>query len=150
MPSNPVEEASEAEIAWHAYRSTGLIGIMWLYMSLAEREHAEMSFLAGYRAAIEQERSRYEGLVDAVDYATAWMLTPAGDEKEARESDLLRTLRESRAAITPSAPAEETQTADWIVRQVADAKEAIRTGPKWLQNAAAEHAARRAPAEKEG
>jgi len=51
---------------------------------------------------------------------------------------------------TPSAPAEETQTADWIVRQVADAQEAIRTGPKWLQNAAAEHAARRAPAEKEG
>ena len=57
--------------------------------------------------AIQQERSRYEGLLAAVDYATAWMLTPAGDEKEARESDLLRTLRESRDVLTPSAPAEK-------------------------------------------
>jgi len=39
---------------------------MWALMSLAEREHAEVSFLAGYRAAIQQERSRYEGLLASV------------------------------------------------------------------------------------
>ena len=51
MPSNPVDEAREEEIAWLEYFSTELVG-MWALMSLAEREHAEVSFLAGYRAAL--------------------------------------------------------------------------------------------------
>jgi len=133
MPSNPVDEAREAEIAWHAYRSTGLTG-MWLYMSLAEREHAEMSFLAGYQAAIQQERSRYEGLLHDTGimlwFAARWI----DDHDDGGARDMQESMRAlgiwmfnggigprpsppasfdalketiALAALTPSAPAEK-------------------------------------------
>ena len=104
MPSNHVEEARDGENAWLEYFSTELVG-MWALMSMAEREHAEVSFFAGYKAAIEQERSRYEGLLASV---VEWATTETGWCKACVETvPCSCPVQALRAALTPSAPAEK-------------------------------------------
>ncbi|KKN69205.1 hypothetical protein LCGC14_0443810 [marine sediment metagenome] len=43
--------ATTIEAAWQEYGRTTIGGAEWNYMSLAEREWAELSFKAGYAAA---------------------------------------------------------------------------------------------------